>query len=169
MCRSRRGLSNEYLLAKFGVDTAESEPCKVCPLSASPDPPGSRADERRDAERGRAIGGSQRVSAAFRACCDFLSPAHPFQRHSEKKKQGPHAKSWRFLEKKSDLRAVQRSASCRSRRELSNAYLLAQFGFDTAENEHSPKIVEFSISIVMLNSVRRSATGFASVAVSLLK
>ena len=33
-CRSRRELSNEYLLAKFGFDTAENEPCKVCPLSA---------------------------------------------------------------------------------------------------------------------------------------
>ena len=32
--RSRRELSNEYLLAKFGFDTAENEPCKVCPLSA---------------------------------------------------------------------------------------------------------------------------------------
>ena len=30
---------------------------------------------------------------------------------------------------------MQRSALCRSRRELSNAYLLAKFGFDTAENE----------------------------------
>ena len=34
LCRSRRELSNEYLLAKIGVDTAENEPCKVCPLSA---------------------------------------------------------------------------------------------------------------------------------------
>ena len=34
MCRSRRELSNEYLLAEFGFDTAENEPCKVCPLSA---------------------------------------------------------------------------------------------------------------------------------------
>ena len=33
MCRSRRELSNAYLLAKIGVDTAENEPCKVCPLS----------------------------------------------------------------------------------------------------------------------------------------
>ena len=33
-CRSRRELSNEYLLAKFGVDTAENEPFQVCPLSA---------------------------------------------------------------------------------------------------------------------------------------
>ena len=30
---------------------------------------------------------------------------------------------------------MQRSALCRSRQELSNAYLLAKFGFDTAENE----------------------------------
>ena len=34
LCRSRRELSNEYLLAKIGVDTAENEPCQVCPLSA---------------------------------------------------------------------------------------------------------------------------------------
>ena len=32
-------------------------------------------------------------------------------------------------------RTVQRSAFCRSRRELSNAYFLAKFGFDTAEND----------------------------------
>ena len=29
-CRSRQELSNEYLLAKFGVDADENEPCKVC-------------------------------------------------------------------------------------------------------------------------------------------
>ena len=34
MCRSRQELSNAHLLAKFGFDTAENEPCKVCPLSA---------------------------------------------------------------------------------------------------------------------------------------
>ena len=34
-----------------------------------------------------------------------------------------------------DSKAVQRSALCRSRRELSNEYLLAKFGVDTAENE----------------------------------
>ena len=33
-CRPRRELSNEYLLANFGFDTAENEPCEVCPLSA---------------------------------------------------------------------------------------------------------------------------------------
>ena len=30
LCRSRRELSNAYLLAKFGLDTAENEPSKVC-------------------------------------------------------------------------------------------------------------------------------------------
>ena len=34
-----------------------------------------------------------------------------------------------------DSKTVQRSALCRSRRELSNEYLLAKFGFDAAENE----------------------------------
>ena len=34
-------------------------------------------------------------------------------------------------------RMVQRSALYRSRRELPNAYLLAKFGFDTAENAPS--------------------------------
>ena len=29
MCRSRRKLSNEYLLAKIGIDTAENEPLEV--------------------------------------------------------------------------------------------------------------------------------------------
>ena len=45
------------------------------------------------------------------------------------------------------FRAVQRSASCRSRRELSNAYLLANFGFDTAENSQfsfrTPRYLQF--------------------------
>ena len=30
LCRSRRELSHEYLLAKFGFDTAENEPLHVC-------------------------------------------------------------------------------------------------------------------------------------------
>ena len=29
LCVDRRELSNDYLLAKFGFDTAENEPCKV--------------------------------------------------------------------------------------------------------------------------------------------
>ena len=36
-----------------------------------------------------------------------------------------------------DSKTVQRNALCRSWRELSNACLLAKFGFDTAENEPS--------------------------------
>ena len=32
LCRSRRELSNAYFLAKSGFDTAENEPCQVCPL-----------------------------------------------------------------------------------------------------------------------------------------
>ena len=55
--------------------------------------------------------------------------------------------NWRFLTKKLrlengfprflgyDSKTVQRSALCRSRRELSNEYLLANIGVDTAENE----------------------------------
>ena len=36
MCGSRRELSNEYLLAKVGFDTAENEPLKVHLLSNYP-------------------------------------------------------------------------------------------------------------------------------------
>ena len=39
------------------------------------------------------------------------------------------------FQKKCDFRVVQRSALCKSRRELSNAHLLENFRFDTAENE----------------------------------
>ena len=42
-----------------------------------------------------------------------------------------------MFRKKCDFRAVQRCALCRSRQELSNAYFLAKFRFDTAENEPS--------------------------------
>ena len=30
ICKSRQELSDEYLLAKIGFDTAENEPSKVC-------------------------------------------------------------------------------------------------------------------------------------------
>ena len=36
-----------------------------------------------------------------------------------------------------DSKTVQRSALCRCQRERSNQYLLAKFGFDTAENKPS--------------------------------
>ena len=32
--KSRRELSNPYLLSNFGFDTAENEPCKVCPIDS---------------------------------------------------------------------------------------------------------------------------------------
>ena len=38
LCRSRRELSHEHFIAKVGFDTAESEPCKVCPLSVYSSP-----------------------------------------------------------------------------------------------------------------------------------
>ena len=40
-----------------------------------------------------------------------------------------------FFTQTDSTRTVQRSVFYRSRRELSNAYLIAKFGFDTAENE----------------------------------
>ena len=33
LCRSRREPSNAYFVAKFGLDTAENEPCRVCPIN----------------------------------------------------------------------------------------------------------------------------------------
>ena len=45
-------------------------------------------------------------------------------------------KFWRFLTKKLRLENGAKECMCRSRRELSNAYLLAKIGVDTAENEH---------------------------------
>ena len=39
--------SNEYLLAKFGFDTAENEPSKVCPLSAYRSPRYEQSQARR--------------------------------------------------------------------------------------------------------------------------
>ena len=68
MWRSRRELSNEYLLAKIGVDTAGNEPLEVCGKIFNiihwcpyEDPPGlhSRGDLPRDprAGDGRALGG----------------------------------------------------------------------------------------------------------------
>ena len=63
-----------------------------------------------------------------------------------------------------DSKTVQRSALCRSRRELSNAYLLAKIGVDTAENEPLEVWGENSIQY-SLHSLPKSAppaAGFAS-------
>ena len=54
---------------------------------------------------------------------------------------------------------MQRSALCRSRRELSHAYLLAKIGVDTAENEPLEVWGENSIhySLHSLGAARRGA------------
>jgi len=62
-CRSRRELSNAYLLAKCGFDTAENQPCKVCPLSAYGSPrcsETSSSSRRRWGRRWRKCGPSRR-------------------------------------------------------------------------------------------------------------
>ena len=47
LCRSRRELLNAYLLAKFRVDTAENEPCKVCRIPSPCGQHRSRPSRRR--------------------------------------------------------------------------------------------------------------------------
>ena len=63
-----------------------------------------------------------------------------------------------LLKKNWDCRAVQRSALCRSRRELSNAFLVAKFGFDTAENEPS-KVYHPTLPIFKQRAVGQPARG----------
>ena len=53
-----------------------------------------------------------------------------------------------MLSFENDSRTVQRSALCRSRRELSNECLLAKFGFDTAENEPC-EVHKFELSEIL--------------------
>ena len=43
LCRSRRELSNEYLLAKFGFDAAENELAKVCRSKQAIPTPGHKS------------------------------------------------------------------------------------------------------------------------------
>ena len=64
---------------------------------------------------------------------------------------------------------MQRSALCRSRRELSNAYFLANFGFDAAENEpcqvSGPEIIFSSCQTTDREAckwVQMSRTGFVT-------
>ena len=56
---------------------------------------------------------------------------------------------------------MQRSALCRSRRELSNAYLLAKIGVDTAENEPLEVWGENSIQYSLHSLVTTAAGGSA--------
>ena len=59
----------------------------------------------------------------------------PNLRNFGKKQQKIQQSVTKILRLESVPKAVQRSALCRSRRELSNEYLLAKIGVDTAENE----------------------------------
>ena len=69
-----------------------------------------------------------------------------------------------FFTQTDPTRTVQRSALCRSRRELSNAYLLAKIGVDTAENEPlevwGENSIHYSLHSLVVNS-RRAAAGRA--------
>ena len=58
---------------------------------------------------------------------------------------------------------MQRSAFCRSRRELPNAYFLAKFGFDTAENELSKVCAIFD---AVRRGTGKSSAGAPTVVVS---
>ena len=76
LCRSRRELSNEYLLAKFGFDTAENEPCKVCPLSVYRSP---RFTLRKRLHRLHRMGA--RRSRYYLICSALISAPNRFKFH----------------------------------------------------------------------------------------
>ena len=65
LCRSRRELFNAYFLAKFGFDTAENEPCQVCPIERSPRGPCIGAVP----ERLRCVRFAHRRTARCAICC----------------------------------------------------------------------------------------------------
>ena len=64
-CRSRRGLSNAYFLAKFGFDTAENELCKVLqtPRRGTRDRPSSDAKASTDRAPRPAVWASTALSS----------------------------------------------------------------------------------------------------------
>ena len=57
-----------------------------------------------------------------------------------------------MFRKKWDFRAVQKSAVCRSRRELSNAYLLAKCGFPSLAFSESPTAIHIQLLITSLTT-----------------
>ena len=79
MCKSRRELSNEYLLAKIGVDTAENEPLEVwgkiftiihwCPYR-------DRAVARRAGREARRVGGRHEREGRAAGCAGNLQVAY---------------------------------------------------------------------------------------------
>ena len=62
-CRSRKMLQNEYLLAKFGIDTAENELSKVCRSKEAIPTPGHKSGSGQGSRR------AIRVHAWFRRLC----------------------------------------------------------------------------------------------------
>ena len=80
MCRSRRELSNAYLLAKFRFDTAENEPSKVCRIPSiqvrAARGAAARGRDARRRGRGRRVEGRR-----------ALVPAGPGGREGSKKKE----------------------------------------------------------------------------------
>ena len=56
---------------------------------------------------------------------------------------------------------MQRSVLCRSRRELSNAYFLAKFGFDTAENVSHPTPTQHGVVSYVCPHSRIAAVSLA--------
>ena len=80
-CRSRREVSNAYLLAKFGIDTAGNEPCQVCPteLCSSQSGPANMASNGWRARRRPSPRGSRRRQWAIPPA---TSPASGFPSHA---------------------------------------------------------------------------------------
>ena len=74
LCRSRRELANAYFLAKFGFDTAENEPCQVCPI------PRFHAAERLVHTASRGLPRARARAAAVRGAA--ARPLRPLAEHA---------------------------------------------------------------------------------------
>ena len=72
--RSRRELSNAYLLAKFGFNTADNEPSKVrrIPAAGSSD---AQPGEKAEVPGRRLVAGRDNVRARHRRAADLHLPA----------------------------------------------------------------------------------------------
>ena len=90
-CRSRRELSNAYFRAKFGFDTAENEPCQVCPIPRNAAASGSRGTWRRRARRtsaARSNGESGRLDQAVQPERYFTAGVKKSTRRSRSDEKG---------------------------------------------------------------------------------
>ena len=73
-CRSRQELSNEYFLAKIGVDTAENEPLKVWEENSIHHSFASLGDGRSSKSRATALGSSKAWFSEIRWKITVLTP-----------------------------------------------------------------------------------------------